>query len=637
MENHQYNTRNSKKKHHNDQIGEKVTEMEQMSQNLFDDIMTLSQETTPSQKEDREQLEKQINDFTWVQCDDVDCQKWRRLPVSESKDLSQKDWYCHMGTDPKYNSCAAPEEDHRAYDKLARKLGLNYVMSQLAEGTLVWAKMTGYCRWPALVKRDPACGMSCEWDSEGEPQVYHVEFLGTKHSHGWIKADKLTRYGHKEEENLQQRKCRTKQMALNKASIKIQRRKYNRVPVDLAIIEADKLLRISEEQRLTLCTFKFSKKVEDIKQTESQIKITDSRTRNKKDPKQSCCQLCGGGGTQNKKNQGKSFKKQKNHAAILQQAYAVVPSSQNGPTDDTDNEIHSQSDKFQFENLKFKSTLVDKSKEEKFRIDVEMYKRNEKAFDHDLRRFMDRNKVTVRKIPVWQRVPIGLFQLFLSVFERGGFKKVCVSRSWSSVYKELTELPVHAGNASAGSIAKKYYQRNLYPYELYVTGGDYQTALNNIKNTTKDKKPSQASAASIVPESDGHSSDHLSVDDNENGIHLEDDIEEDVDLEAMLTQLEAYSDICQLEDDVDAAQKRLGIDITFHDDSSGSFFSPGIKLADTASEFGLSLLPEEEAQMVPTQPSMDSDNPSHSDQILQELLVLDDEFQQLEQEMADFL
>ncbi|XP_033762626.1 uncharacterized protein LOC117344085 [Pecten maximus] len=634
----------------------KVEEMEKMSQDLFDDTMTLSQETTKSQKAQRDQLEKQITDFTWVQCDDIDCQKWRRLPVSECEDLGQKQWYCHMGTDPKYNSCGVPEEDHRAYDKLARKLGLNYVMSQLAEGTLVWAKMMGYCRWPALITKDPACSMSCEWDNRGEPQVYHVEYLGTKHSHGWIRADKLTRYGHKEEDNPQKRKCRTKQMALTMANNKIQRRKYHKVPVDLAIMEADDLLRLNEDQRLALCTFKLIKKLEEEKQTESQVKTDGRKRRSKKNPQQSCCQLCGGD-TQVKKKPDRRYITERISVA-LQQADAVVPSCPTGLSHDTDNDTPSQSDKFHFENLEFKSTLVDKSKEEKFKIDVEimtvslqMYKRNEKAFDHDLRRFMDRNKVTVSRIPVWQRVPIGLFQLFLSVFERGGYKKVCLSRSWSAVYKELTELPVHVGHASAGGIAKKYYQRNLYPYELYVTGGDHQTALDNIRKN-KNVKPNQASTTSIVPDSDRHSSDHTSVDDNEEGGledvleedvdlegELEDVLEEDVDLEAMLTQLEAYSDMCQLEDDVDAAQKRLGIDITYHDDSSGSIFSPGVKLADTSSEFGFPFLPEEDAQMVPSQPSvdMDSDNPSQSDQILQELLVLDDEFQQLEKEMAGFL
>ncbi|XP_021376338.1 uncharacterized protein LOC110465085 isoform X2 [Mizuhopecten yessoensis] len=637
MENHPYNTRKRMKKQLNDQNDGKVEDFlqtDKMSQDLFCNYLTSSPETTPSQRAEREQLKKQITDFTWVQCDNIDCQKWRRLPVKECEGLSQKEWYCYIGTDPRYNSCEAPEEDHRAYDKLARKLGLNYVMSQLAQGTIVWAKMMGYCRWPALVTMDPACGLSCEWDIDGEPQVYHVEYLGTKHSHGWIRADKLTLYGHKEEDNPQKRKCRTKQMVRTMAANKIQRRKYQKVPVDLAVMEADELFHLNEDQRLAVCTFKYSKKVEE-KQTESQIRTTDGRKRSKKDSQQSCCQLCG----VDTQSQKKPVKRGRKLAASLHKDDAVVPSSRQHSID---NDTLSQSDIFQFENLKFKSTLVDKSKEEKFKIDVEMYKKNEKAFDHDLRRFMARNKVAVSKTPVWQRVSIGLFQIFLSVFERGGYKKVCVSRSWAAVYKELTELPV--GQTSVGGLAKNYYERNVYPYELYITGGDYQAALNNMGNK-KNKKLTKvdvaASTMSDVPESDKPSTDHSGTEDDNGEIELEkllEEEQEDVDLEAMLTQLEAYSKMCQLEDDVDAAQKRLGIDITFHDDSSGSIFSPGVKLADTASEFGPSYLPDEGAQMVPSV-DMDSniDNPSQSDQILQQLLVLDDEFLQLEHEMASYL
>ena len=50
--------------------------------------------------------------------------------------------------------------------------------------------------------------------------------------------------------------------------------------------------------------------------------------------------------------------------------------------------------------------------------------KNEKAFEHDVRRFMTRNDRTIRSTPVWHNVPVSLFQLFLAVHERGGFQKV---------------------------------------------------------------------------------------------------------------------------------------------------------------------------------------------------------------------
>ena len=61
-----------------------------------------------------------------------------------------------------------------------------------------------------------------------------------------------------------------------------------------------------------------------------------------------------------------------------------------------------------------------------------MYKKNEKAFIHDLSRFMKRNNVHVRLTANWHHVPVGAFQLFLAVHERGGFHEVII-------------LPVHEG------------------------------------------------------------------------------------------------------------------------------------------------------------------------------------------------
>ena len=55
-----------------------------------------------------------------------------------------------MNPDPVHNSCDAKEEDHRRYDRMAKKVGVKFVMSVLNIGTLVWAKMPGYCRFVLL-------------------------------------------------------------------------------------------------------------------------------------------------------------------------------------------------------------------------------------------------------------------------------------------------------------------------------------------------------------------------------------------------------------------------------------------------------------------------------------------------------
>ena len=55
---------------------------------------------------------------------------------------------------------------------------------------------------------------------------------------------------------------------------------------------------------------------------------------------------------------------------------------------------------------------------------VQMYKRNERAFDHDVTRFMVRNGLKMCHSPIWQNQRVGLFQLFLAVHERGGYVQV---------------------------------------------------------------------------------------------------------------------------------------------------------------------------------------------------------------------
>ena len=37
---------------------------------------------------------------------------------------------------------------------------------------------------------------------------------------------------------------------------------------------------------------------------------------------------------------------------------------------------------------------------------------------------MERNNLKLQRLPVWNQVHLGLFQIFLAVFERGGYQKV---------------------------------------------------------------------------------------------------------------------------------------------------------------------------------------------------------------------
>lgn len=88
-----------------------------------------------------------MEEETWVQCDSINCQKWRRVLSHEMNDIAANSkWFCFMNSDLAHNTCESPEEDYASYDKLARKIGLKYVFSELDEGALVWATVVGYCR-----------------------------------------------------------------------------------------------------------------------------------------------------------------------------------------------------------------------------------------------------------------------------------------------------------------------------------------------------------------------------------------------------------------------------------------------------------------------------------------------------------
>ena len=90
----------------------------------------------------------QVTKDAWVQCEDPQCLKWRRVTRTEARNLTPNmPWFCHMNSDPAYALCDVPEESYQQEEKAARKCKLKYIMSALVPGTLVWAKVPGYCRY----------------------------------------------------------------------------------------------------------------------------------------------------------------------------------------------------------------------------------------------------------------------------------------------------------------------------------------------------------------------------------------------------------------------------------------------------------------------------------------------------------
>ncbi|WAQ95084.1 ARI5B-like protein, partial [Mya arenaria] len=150
-------------------------------------------------------------------------------------------------------------------------------------------------------------------------------------------------------------------------------------------------------------------------------------------------------------------------------------------------------EQFSQSKLRFLNTMTDKTKEEKFTMDIDMYKKNEKAFEHDVYRFMSRHGRQIRSVLVWHNIPVRMFQVYLAVHERGGFNMVSKKKQWTAVFKELTEQQ----NSPNGVPVKKYYERNLYPYELYMGGKDYMACFtaqdsSNLKPAKKTKKNNSA-------------------------------------------------------------------------------------------------------------------------------------------------
>lgn len=50
-----------------------------------------------------------IHKEQWTQCENDNCQKWRKLPPGSILD-EEAPWYCYMNSDPKHNRCSASEE-----------------------------------------------------------------------------------------------------------------------------------------------------------------------------------------------------------------------------------------------------------------------------------------------------------------------------------------------------------------------------------------------------------------------------------------------------------------------------------------------------------------------------------------------
>ena len=83
----------------------------------------------------------------WVQCENPDCLKWRRITKEQSKALDESaPWFCCMNPNTAYQECSSPQEDFLQVEREARRVGIKFIASSLPPGSLVWATMAGFCR-----------------------------------------------------------------------------------------------------------------------------------------------------------------------------------------------------------------------------------------------------------------------------------------------------------------------------------------------------------------------------------------------------------------------------------------------------------------------------------------------------------
>ncbi|XP_077864245.1 uncharacterized protein LOC144349565 [Saccoglossus kowalevskii] len=405
----------------------------------------------------------QIEKDTWVQCEHNSCLKWRRISQQEAEQLTDnRKWYCSMNKDKQHNSCGCQEE--RCKENSFLKYGYKYVYSQLPIGSLVWAKMQGHVKWPAILSPDPVSNSYHSTDDDGDVLWYHVEFLGKPHSHYWVKYHNVEIYGDVRTPLFTQKPKKKTKHSLVKPAVSYIRRKA----FDIAVGEAHTLISISCTERLKHCIFKYKEEGNrDMYEFGENDEVAAVDVKREKTVKKHC----------EKRNV-----KIKKHEVVGRDTQQVIqPLVKDLNTDAVPVKKLSWSPVL--------SSLLNRSKEEKFTADVQALQNQDHEFSNTLTHFMETRGMPIKRLPNWQGVPVSLYQLYMQVKEMGGYHRVCViPGGWSIIYREATGI-CKAG--SGATTAKNYYQRNILPYELYKGGKNYE-----IVTTQKTENSYTAATAS---------------------------------------------------------------------------------------------------------------------------------------------
>ncbi|CAH1238635.1 ZCWPW1 [Branchiostoma lanceolatum] len=392
----------------------------------------------------KEETRIQLEHEAWIQCDK--CSKWRRVTKEVAAEYANKDWLCSLNADSKHSSCTDVEETHD--EREAQKYGLRYVCSEISVGSLVWARLDGFAKWPAVLTPDPENGDHTEVDEDGDVTWYHVEFLGPKPSHSWCTYNRVELYGKTDaarnvaqvgESKTRKKGRRYPRLTTPKTGPTPQQKNLN-----AAIKEADYLKSLTNKQRLLRCHFKWSPRTTGDSDEDSSKGYRP--TSNPVVESTHCRKVSTG-----MRNTGKK--------GTIKNSCLTT----NRQTEDTDsrNKKH--------KNMRASGTVLQCSSAPSI-LPPDLGSCTEKDFGMMVSAFMTSHGKHVSSPPVWNGSKVSLYQLFTAVMEKGGYSQLSKrgkAGGWSGIYRLLAKCSM---SSHGGQAAKKYYERNLLPYEMFLSG-----------------------------------------------------------------------------------------------------------------------------------------------------------------------
>ncbi|XP_066302545.1 uncharacterized protein [Branchiostoma lanceolatum] len=420
----------------------------------------------------KEEMRIQLEHEAWIQCDK--CSKWRRVTKEVATEYADKDWLCTLNSDSKHNSCTDVEETHD--EREARKYGLRYVCSEISVGSLVWARLDGFARWPAVLTPDPENGDHTEVDEDGDVTWYHVEFLGPKPSHSWCTYNRVELYSKTDATKNVAQVAESKTRKKGRRHPRLTTPKTGPTPqqknLTTAIKEADYLKSLTNKQRLQRCHFKWSPRT-----TGDSDEGSSKGYRPTSNPlvESTHCRKVSTG----MRNTGKKGTIKNSHLTTNRQ------------TEDT-----SSSNK-KHKNMRASGTVLQCSSAPSI-LPPDLGSCTEKDFGMMVSAFMTSHGKHVSSPLVWNGSKVSLYQLFTAVMGKGGYSQLSKrgkAGGWSGIYRLLAKCSM---SSHGGQAAKKYYERNLLPYEMFLSG----CSVEEIQQVMK-TPPCQPNNA-FVPNTEKH-------------------------------------------------------------------------------------------------------------------------------------